>query len=197
MSDVPQQSEAVGDRLIVGLGNPGRDYKGTRHNLGFDVVACLAKRWRIKLGRLHCNSLVGESKGIQLVAPQTYMNRSGYAVRCLVEGDAVRPADILVVYDDTNLALGRLRLRSSGGPGGHRGMESIIQNLQTEAIPRLRIGVAPEGSEMSGTDLVEFVLAAFSAAEEEMVKELIEKAADACESWLREGSEATMNRFNN
>jgi len=189
-------SRSVGDRLIVGLGNPGREYENTRHNLGFRVVTRLASRWDVSLGRLECNALLGESTEALLAAPQTYMNRSGYAVRCLVEGRGFQPADILVVYDDVNLPLGRLRLRPSGGPGGHRGMESIVQSLQTEEIPRLRLGIATEDIEPASDDLVEFVLSTFVADEEETVQELIEKAADACESWLQEGNEATMNRFN-
>lgn len=196
MSDVAQKTEAVADRLIVGLGNPGREYEDTRHNLGFRVVARLAERWKTSQAQLECNALVAESTGILLVAPQTYMNRSGYAVRCLVERRELQPTDILVVYDDVNLPLGRLRLRPSGGPGGHRGMESIVQSLQTEEISRLRLGVAPEDSDMTDEDLVDFVLSAFAADEAGTVQELIEKAADACESWLQEGNEATMNRFN-
>lgn len=182
--------------MIVGLGNPGREYEDTRHNLGFRVVARLAERWQTSLGRLECNALLAESTEALLVVPQTYMNRSGYAVRCLVESRKVDPGDILVVYDDVNLPLGRLRLRPSGGPGGHRGMESIVQSLQTEEIPRLRLGIAPPELEMSGEDLVEFVLEAFDADEKETIEELIETAADACESWLQEGNEPTMNRFN-
>ena len=196
MSDVAENSRGVGDRLIVGLGNPGREYRDTRHNLGFRVVARLAERWRVSLGHLECRALVGESTGIVLVAPQTYMNRSGYSVRCLVEGHDVNSTDILVVYDDVNLPLGRLRMRASGGPGGHRGMESIVQNLQTEDIPRLRLGIALDESEMPDEDLVDFVLTTFAEDEEVTVREMVDKAADACESWLREGCEATMNRFN-
>lgn len=187
---------AEGDRLVVGLGNPGREYENTRHNLGFRVVNRLAQRWDTSIGRLECSALVARSGGTLLAAPQTYMNRSGYAVRCLVEGRGLQTRNILVVYDDVNLPLGRLRLRPSGGPGGHRGMESIVQNLQTEDIPRLRLGIAAAETDISSDDLVEFVLSTFVADEEETVQELIEKAADACESWLQEGNEATMNRFN-
>ena len=196
MTDEVHKTVVAGDRLIVGLGNPGQVYAETRHNLGFKVVARLARRWKTALGRLECNALVGEATEVLLAAPQTYMNRSGYAVRCLVEGRGVEPADILVVFDDVNLPLGRLRLRPGGGPGGHRGMESIVQNLQTEEIPRLRLGIAPEETEMSSDELVEFVLSVFDTDERETVELLIERAADACESWLQEGTEATMNRFN-
>ena len=183
-------------RLIVGLGNPGGEYAETRHNLGFRVVNLLASRWGIGLGRLECNSLVGEGRDCLLAVPQTFMNRSGYSVRCLAQGHDLESTEILVVYDDVSLPLGRLRLRPGGGPGGHRGMESIVQNLQTETIPRLRLGIAPEGLDLSNDDLSEFVLSEFERKEQEIVENLIEKAADACESWLREGNQATMNRFN-
>jgi len=196
MSDEVQHADTIGDRLIVGLGNPGDRYRNTRHNLGFEVIACLSRRWSASPARLECSALVARSGEILLVAPQTFMNRSGYAVRCLVQGEGATPAGLLVVYDDVNLPLGQLRLRPNGGPGGHRGMESIIQNLQTEEVPRLRLGVGTEDSESLGEDLVEFVLSDFTSDEREVVEVLIERAADACESWLLVGNEATMNRFN-
>lgn len=184
------------DRLIVGLGNPGSDYEGTRHNLGFEVVTMLARRYDLALGRLECRSLVAKKNNLILALPQTYMNRSGYAVRCLVEGHELDPRDVLVVYDDVDLPLGKLRLRPEGGPGGHRGMESIVQNLRTEDIARLRLGVAPTDTDLADLDLVEFVLQQFEAEERDVVENLLDRAVDACELWLREGNEATMNRFN-
>ncbi len=196
MSEAASSAADVRERLIIGLGNPGQDYSDTRHNLGFRVVDGLSQRWRCPAGRLRCNALVTESSKVLLVAPQTYMNRSGYSVRCLVQERQAAPEDVLVVYDDVALPLGRIRLRPAGGPGGHRGMESIVQNLQTESIPRLRLGVAWDEEKMAGVDLVEFVLAEFESSESEVVREMIERAMDACESWLQEGSEATMNRFN-
>lgn len=187
---------ATGERLIVGLGNPGERYRRTRHNLGFRVVFELARRWQATLSRLECNALVAETTKALLAAPQTYMNRSGFAVRCLRERRGLEPLDILIVYDDIDLELGRLRLRPSGGPGGHRGMESIVENLHTESIPRLRLGIAPNDGSLARQDLVEFVLSSFSAEEEEVVAELIERAADACESWLATDAQTTMSRFN-
>src|SRR5690349_22027627 len=134
-------------RLILGLGNPGETYRDTRHNVGFRVVAELARRRAISLATVECNSLVGRLSGepdgeILLVQPQTYMNRSGYAARCFVERLEIDPASVLVVYDEINLPLGKLRLRRSGSPAGHRGLESVIENLRTAEIPRLRLGVA-------------------------------------------------------
>ncbi len=191
-----QSPEESRPRLIAGLGNPGARYRGTRHNLGFRVVELLAAREEQELERLECNSLLGVGEKVVLAAPQTYMNRSGYALRCLVEKRGFRPAEILVVYDEAALPLGALRLRPRGGPGGHRGMESVIQNLRTEEVPRLRLGIAPEGGSPAGEELVDFVLSPFEPDETEAVEKMIERAADACQSWLAVGAQATMDRFN-
>ena len=196
MSDLSQEGEGSNDRLIVGLGNPGSQYHGTRHNLGFRVVNQLAQRWDTSLSRLECKALIAELAGGLLAAPQTFMNRSGFAVRCLVERRRLSPSNLLVVYDDVHLPLGRVRLRPAGGPGGHRGMESIVQNLRTEEIARLRLGVGPLDGELEGDELVDFVLAPFDVSEKLAVEDLIDKAIDACESWWNEGNETTMNRFN-
>ena len=131
-----------------------------------------------------------------LVAPQTYMNRSGYAVRCLTERFEVAAEDCLVVYDEVHLPLGRMRLRTAGSPGGHRGMESIVNNLRSRSVPRLRLGVGPDEGEVDGEQLAEYVLEPFRADEEETVQSLVTKAADACEAWLEEDPERVMNRFN-
>ncbi len=191
-----QSPEESRPRLIAGLGNPGARYRGTRHNLGFRVVELLAAREEQELERLECNALLGVGEKVVLAAPQTYMNRSGYALRCLVEKRGFRPAEILVVYDEAALPLGALRLRPRGGPGGHRGMESVIQNLRTEEVPRLRLGIAPEGGSPAGEELVDFVLSPFEPDETEAVEKMIERAADACQSWLAVGAQATMDRFN-
>ena len=196
MRDEAQDTRARGSRLIVGLGNPGARYEGTRHNLGFEVVACLARRWHVSLATIECNALVGEAADAVLAASQTYMNRSGYAVRCLAQRRAFESEDMLVVFDDVDLSFGKMRLRKAGGPGGHRGMESVVQSLQTEKVPRLRLGVAPLERRVEEMDLVDFVLSPFTDTEAEDLPALVDRAADACESWLREGLETTMNRFN-
>lgn len=186
-------------RLLLGLGNPGEPYRDTRHNVGFRVVDELSRRWQIPVDRVECNSLVGlragEGEDVLLVKPQTYMNRSGYAARCLAERHTLDPAAVLVVYDEVNLPLGKLRVRRSGSPAGHRGLESIIESLRTSEIPRLRLGVAPEGG-VTYADLADFVLAPFAPEEREGVDEMIRRAADACEIWLREGVEVAMRGFN-
>jgi peptidyl-tRNA hydrolase, PTH1 family len=185
--------------LILGLGNPGAEYAATRHNVGFRVVEELARRRGLSLDRLECNARLGgaaASGDLLLAQPQTYMNRSGYAARCLLETYQLEPAAVLVVYDEINLPLGKLRLRKSGSPAGHRGIESILENLRTDQVPRLRLGIAPESGAPSGEDWAGFVLGPFAPDEAEAVAAMIARAADACETWLREGPEAAMNRFN-
>jgi PTH1 family peptidyl-tRNA hydrolase len=182
--------------LILGLGNPGEEYRDTRHNVGFRVVEELARRWQVPAGRLECNSLAGLRDGVLLARPQTYMNRSGYAARCFAERYGLEPSAVLVVYDEVNLPLGKIRLRRSGSPAGHRGLESVIENLRTAEVPRLRLGVAPTEGRPSGEDLVDFVLTPFAPDELEAAAEMIRRAADACETWVREGVEVAMNRHN-
>jgi PTH1 family peptidyl-tRNA hydrolase len=188
--------------LVLGLGNPGAEYAETRHNVGFRVIEELARRRGLSLDRLECNARLGGAAAsgdfpeLLLAQPQTYMNRSGYAARCLLETYQLEPAAVLVVYDEINLPLGKLRLRKSGSPAGHRGIESILENLRTDQVSRLRLGVAPEGGAPSGEGWADFVLGPFAPDEEEAVAAMIVRAADACEAWLREGAEAAMNRFN-
>lgn len=184
------------ERLILGLGNPGERYRDTRHNVGFLVVEELARRWDVRLDRRECNSFVGEGPSALLAQPQTYMNRSGWAARCLLESHGLDPAGVLVVYDEVALPLGKLRLRKSGSPGGHRGLESVIENLRTDQVPRLRLGIFPEDGPPRGEDLVEFVLGPFPPDQREAVDAMVARAADACEVWLREGAEAAMAKFN-
>lgn len=134
--------------------------------------------------------------GLIVALPQTFMNRSGYAARCLAERHGVEASGVLVVYDDVALPLGRLRLRARGSAGGHLGMESVIENLQSAEVARLRLGVAPAAGFPAGTDLAEWVLAPFGTAETAAVEALVERAADAADCWLDEGAEIAMNRFN-
>jgi PTH1 family peptidyl-tRNA hydrolase len=195
MTTVVNGAEETAQRLILGLGNPGDRYRDTRHNVGFAVVEELARRRSVELSRLECNALVGERGDLTLGLPQTYMNRSGYTARCLVERHGFEPRNVLVIFDEVNLPLGRLRLRTKGSPGGHRGMESVIQSLNTDRVPRLRLGIGPEEGG-DAEDLVDFVLEPFDSDEREQVAEMIDRAADACESWLEHGSERTMSRYN-
>ncbi|MBZ0111122.1 MAG: aminoacyl-tRNA hydrolase [Thermoanaerobaculia bacterium] len=186
----------MGSRLILGLGNPGAEYVQTRHNVGFWVVEELARRRQLEWSSEACRILLASEVDLYLGKPQTFMNRSGLAAQCLVEHQNVGPEDLLIVYDDIHLPVGRLRLRGSGGPGGHRGLESVIETLQTDAIARLRLGVGASEEAPTGQDLVDFVLGEFDDEERKVVEEMVCRAADACESWLEAGVEVTMNRFN-
>jgi len=188
---------AGGRRAVVGLGNPGERYLDTRHNLGFRVVEALAERLGVALDGTECNSVTGRrGDDLLLALPQTYMNRSGYALRCLVERHGLEPGDVLVVYDEVALPLGRLRLRPGGSPGGHRGMESVVENLRTDRVPRLRLGCGGEDGPPPAEELVEYVLSPFRPEEREAANEMVERAADACRAWLAEGIEAAMSRYN-
>lgn len=182
--------------LVVGLGNPGEQYRATRHNLGFVVLEVLTQRWRIRLAEIECNAITGRRGPVCLAAPLTYMNRSGFAVRCLAEKWRFPMDRILVIYDDFALPLGKLRLRQRGGPGGHRGMESVIRNLGTEDVNRLRLGIGAGNGSAVEEDLVEWVLSPFTDTERDAVDEMVALAADAVESWIEFGCEVTMSQFN-
>jgi PTH1 family peptidyl-tRNA hydrolase len=183
-------------RLVVGLGNPGSRYRLTRHNLGFMVVDRLAERWHIAVGgrRHEAETGTGEiaDERVILAKPLTFMNLSGDAVGKLRRLHRLDPRDILAVYDDLDLPLGRTRLKGDGGAGGHNGMASLIGALG-KGFPRLRIGI---GRPPGGADPVGFVLEPFTAAETPIVVETVDRAADGVESWLRDGLEATMNELN-
>lgn len=184
-------------RIIVGLGNPGSRYAGTRHNVGFEVIERLVERRGIRLDRRDCNAHWGWDETLGLVAPQTYMNRSGFTTRCLRERYDLAASEFLIVYDEVHLPLGHLRLRAKGSPAGHRGLESILENMGTDGIPRLRLGVgAEEGPPEGGESLVRFVLEPFLEGERATVDAMVERAASACELWASEGAEAAMQRFN-
>ncbi|GAB4268296.1 aminoacyl-tRNA hydrolase [Thermincola ferriacetica] len=184
-------------KLIVGLGNPGKEYEFTRHNIGFLVLEQLAEKWGIAVNKNRFKSLFGEGvfqeDKIVLLKPQTFMNLSGQAVLDAVRFYKLESTDILVIYDDMDLPTGRLRLRKSGGAGGHRGMESIIYLLNTENFPRLRIGIGKPGPDK---DAVQHVLGRFGEEEREKVVAAVSKAVAAVELVLKEGVEKAMNTVN-
>ena len=192
----PRGPAATAGRLILGLGNPGTEYRDTRHNVGFRVVEEIARRAGVSLSEGDCRCRVARVPGVLLAEPQTYMNRSGYAAACLREIHGFAGDEILVVYDDVALPFGTLRMRRGGSPGGHRGLESIVESLRTDEVPRLRLGIREGEEPPHGDDLVEFVLAPFPEDAAEEVESLVSRAADACEAWLAEGIESAMNRFN-
>lgn len=182
-------------KLVVGLGNPGAQYRGTRHNVGFDVIDALAKRHGISVRRRMGQALVGEGliNGVSVILakPLTFMNLSGEAVRYIAERQRLEAGQILVVYDDMALDLGRLRIRGSGSDGGHKGMKSIIAALGTQQFPRLRIGI---GS--AERDAVAHVLSRFRRNERPVINEAIIRAVDAVECVISNGVEAAMSEYN-
>lgn len=184
-------------KLIVGLGNPGPRYRHTRHNVGFEVVDCLAARWRAEFSRERHRALMAEASvqgcKVVLLKPLTYMNRSGECLRSALDYSETALEDVLVVVDDVNLPLGRLRLRGEGSAGGHNGLRSIISHLGSEAFPRLRLGVGAQGP---GGDLADHVLSTFRADERPEVLKAVERAADAVETWMTQGMAAAMNAYN-
>ena len=191
--------KASGVKLIVGLGNPGRRYASTRHNVGFRIVEALGARHRIAVNESRFEGRFGAGRigdvEIAILEPQTYMNASGECVAQALRGLGIdEPArDLLVVYDDVDLPLGRLRIRASGSDGGHQGMRDVIAQLGREDFARLRFGV---GRSERGAGTTEHVLERFSPEEEERLAEAIPAAAAALEAAVLEGVAAAMNRFN-
>ncbi|HEX6629932.1 MAG TPA: aminoacyl-tRNA hydrolase [Gemmatimonadaceae bacterium] len=188
-------------KVIVGLGNPGRGYEATRHNVGWWVVDHLADVWHFDGFRrdgeaLVTTGLVGTTR-VRLVKPQTYMNLSGQALKSYVRRPFWSPGqDLLVVVDDVALPVGRYRLRSRGSAGGHNGLKSVERTLGTQEYGRLRIGIAPADERRQVGDLADFVLAPFGKGEREEILSLMPRFSDAAELWLRDGIEAAMNLHN-
>jgi peptidyl-tRNA hydrolase, PTH1 family len=182
-------------KLIVGLGNPGRKYSGTRHNVGFEVVDVLAARHGLEWEGAPAEALIAKWRGAGalIVKPLTFMNLSGHAVGDLLRYYKVDVADLLVVVDEVQLELGRLRTRASGSAGGHNGLKSLIEQLGTDEFARLRFGV---GRGDSRRDLADHVLAMFDKDEQPVVSEAIARAADAAEVFVGDGLAPMMNRFN-
>ena len=181
-------------KAIVGLGNPGREYAGTRHNIGFDVVDEVARRWNVQLRpwKSVADVVVVGSRGAVLVEPQMFMNLSGDAVSRLSAFHKLTPQDVLVVVDEVQLPVGRLRARRSGSAGGHNGLKSVIQHLGTE-FPRLRIGI---GRGDPTWNLADHVLSRFARDERDSVADAVNRAADAVELFVEDGLDAVMSRFN-
>ena len=184
-------------KLIVGLGNLGRKYDQTRHNVGFEVLDRLAERFgdgsaKDKFdGRLMEARIGGER--VLLLWPHTFMNRSGQSVGPALEFYKLDPADLLVVCDDFNLPLGKLRFRPDGSAGGQNGLADVIRRLGTEEFSRLRLGIGPVPANWDGAD---FVLGKFTAAERDTIDEVIVRAADGAECWATDGIATSMNRYN-
>lgn len=183
-------------KLIVGLGNPGFKYSKTRHNIGFQVVNRLASKYEYSSSQ-KCEAIIGEgriqNKKVVLAQPLTYMNESGKAVKCLVKKYNLDLNDILIIYDDLNLEVDRIRLRTSGSSGGHNGMKSIINQLSSTDFSRLRVGI---GRPEYGFDIANYVLSKFTTEEKEIIDKTLDAAVKAVETFIKFGPEKTMNKFN-
>jgi PTH1 family peptidyl-tRNA hydrolase len=184
-------------KVIVGLGNPGGSYARSRHNVGFRVVDQLAERHRLRFSRREFKSQVAEGKigdeRVLLMKPQTYMNLSGEAVQRARRELRVEPEELLVIYDDLDLAVGRLRVAGSGGAGGHHGVESIIEALGSKGFPRIRVGIGRPGDRSANVD---YLLDSLTTEEASTLAASIARAADAAEVTLCNGVSVAMNQFN-
>lgn len=186
-------------KILVGLGNPGADYARSRHNVGFMVMDAYAKSLTVSFRKSSPRMISAfgavrdrNDERLILAKPQTYMNRSGSAVLELLRETGSDPSDLLVVHDELDLDLGRLRLKSKGGHGGHRGVQSIIASLQTDHFYRLRVGIGRPPAHQAAD---EYVLSVFLPDERPIVQEMIKRSVTALDCFISEGPETTMNRF--
>lgn len=192
-----KESSGTRMKLIVGLGNPGREYELTRHNIGFMAIDELAKRWNISLNEQKFKGVFGagfvNGEKVILLKPLTYMNLSGESIRPLMDYYKIDVEDFVVLYDDLDIPVGKLRLRMKGSAGGHNGVKSTISHLGTQEFQRIRMGI---GRPKNGMKVVDYVLGRFTSEEIPDVNHSIEKAADACEEWLNKPFLQIMNTFN-
>ena len=184
--------------IIAGLGNPGKQYEHTRHNVGFDTLDKLAEKYHIPIDtqkhKAVCGSGYIEGQKVILVKPQTYMNLSGESLREIIDFYKLNPAEeLIVIYDDISLDVGQLRIRKKGSAGGHNGIKNIIAHLGTQEFPRIKVGVGDKPPRM---DLADYVLSRFSKEDREKMEQAFKDAADAVEVMITEGADAAMNRFN-
>lgn len=185
-------------KLIVGLGNPGKQYEHTRHNIGFEVIDALSSQLNIPLTQSKFKGLYGmgfyKGEKVLLLKPLTYMNLSGESIRAVVDYYQIDIEDLLVIYDDLDLPVGKIRLRQKGSPGGHNGIKSTVAHLGTQQFNRIRIGIdRPESGMISVSD---YVLSRFRSDEKEFTQESVKKSADACQAWLEKPFLQVMNEFN-
>ena len=192
-----KESSGTRMKLIVGLGNPGREYELTRHNIGFMAIDELAKRWNISLNEQKFKGVFGagfvNGEKVILLKPLTYMNLSGESIRPLMDYYKIDVEDFVVLYDDLDIPVGKLRLRMKGSAGGHNGVKSTISHLGTQEFQRIRMGI---DRPKNGMKVVDYVLGRFTSEEIPDVNHSIEKAADACEEWLNKPFLQIMNTFN-
>lgn len=183
--------------LIVGLGNPETDYARTRHNMGFDTINIIAKKYKIEMTRTKFNSIFGmgtiEGKKVVLVKPQTFMNLSGQAVREFVNFYKINMEDVIIIYDDMDIEKGIMKIRKKGGPGSHNGMKSVVQELATQEFPRIRVGI---GKPEHKNDAINYVLGYIPDDEYEVLQIGVEKASKAIEEIIKNGIDIAMNNYN-
>ncbi len=184
-------------KVIIGLGNPGKSYANTRHNVGFMVVDALSKRLNIPVTASRFKGLLGEGivngEKVILLKPQTYMNLSGESVRELLDWYKIDISELLIIYDDLDLPVGQLRLRQKGSAGGHNGVKSIILHTNTDEFKRIKIGI---NRPPVGWSVADYVLSKFTTSEVAEVVQTIDRAAEATEAWLIEPFEKVMNKYN-
>jgi PTH1 family peptidyl-tRNA hydrolase len=182
---------------VIGLGNPGRTYTGTRHNVGFRFIKRLARRWHVEIKRKKFSAKVAELKRsgerLVLAMPQTYMNLSGAAAKEILAGYGLAPENIVVVYDDLDIPVGQIRVRKAGSAGGHKGMRSIVADIGTSTFPRIRVGIGPLDE---GEDAVRYVLSPFAEGERPAVEEALVEAEKALEFIIDGRIDQAMNVFN-
>ncbi|MBS4537594.1 aminoacyl-tRNA hydrolase [Clostridium sp. D2Q-11] len=182
---------------VIGLGNPGKKYNYTKHNVGFDAIDCLAQRNNVKVIKIKHQAIYGEfnlsGEKVILVKPQTYMNNSGVSVKSLVEYYKIPIKNIIVLYDDIDIDIGSLRIRKKGSAGSHNGMRSIIYHLKDDNFPRVRIGI---GKPQENRDLVDHVLGGFNKEDREKVDDIILKAAKSVEEIIKTDIDKAMNMYN-
>ena len=184
--------------IIAGLGNPGKEYETTRHNIGFETIDYLSDKYNVRVNKLKFKSLYGETniggEKVFLVKPQTFMNLSGEAIREFSAFYKVPAENIIIINDDISLAVGKMRIRRKGSAGGHNGLKSIIYQLNTDNFPRIKIGVgAPENKDY---DLANYVLGRFSKDEISVLEDIIIKASEAIEEIIKRGIDSAMNKYN-
>ncbi len=195
MRDVEIKVENM--KLIVGLGNPGKQYEQTRHNIGFEVIDALSDRLQIPLDQAKFKGIYGyrviNGEKVFLLKPLTYMNLSGESVIALMNYYDIDEEELIIIYDDLDLPAGKIRLRQKGSAGGHNGIKSIISHLGTNEFNRIRVGI---NRPSNGMPIVDYVLGRFSKEETEMVKIAVEKSAEACEEWIGQPFLHVMNTYN-
>lgn len=184
-------------KLIVGLGNPGKEYEDTRHNVGFMVIDRLAEMWDTDVSQMKFKSEMGQARfgaeKVILLKPLTYMNLSGEAIRQAMDFYKLDLEDLLVIYDDLDLPAGKIRLRKKGSAGGHNGIKSTISHTGSQEFKRIKVGI---DRPQNGQKVVDYVLQRFSKEQLPDIEDAVERSAKACDSWVRESFDQVMNQFN-